>query len=76
MAKRDYVHLAVHKCLVDEINRVHTECEKLGLLVNKKWASAIVAEKSKNNKMNQKEIIDFIKRLKGVLVNEQSIRKL
>lgn len=72
MAKRDYIHCAVHKSLVEEINRVHVECEKLGLFLNKKWASAVVAEKSKNHKMKQPELVEFIKRLKGVLVNEKA----
>lgn len=72
MAKRDYIHCAVHKSLAEEINRVYIECEKIGIFINKKLASAIVAEKSKNHKMNQKEITGFIKRLKGVLINEKN----
>lgn len=76
MAKRDYLHTAIHKCLVEEINRVHIECQKLGLFLNKKWASAVVAEKSKNNRMNQKEITEFIKKMKGVLVNNESVKRL
>ena len=74
MAKRDYIHCAVHKSLVEEINRVHIECEKLGLFLNKKWASAIVAEKSKNHKMKQIELVEFLKKIRGVLVNEKTIK--
>ena len=76
MAKRDYIHCSVHESLANEIRRVHMECQKIGIFVNKKWASAIVAEKSKNHKMNQKEITEFIKKMKGVLGDEQSIKKL
>lgn len=72
MAKRDYVHCAVHKNLVEEINRVLIECERLGLFINKKWASAIVAEKSKNHKMKQPELVEFLKKMRGVLVNEKA----
>ena len=72
MAKRDYIHCAVHESLVKEINRVLTECERLGLFINKKWASAILAEKSKNHKMKQPELVEFIKKTKGVLVNEKA----
>jgi len=72
MAKRDYINTAIHKNLAEEISRVYTECQKLGLFLNKKWASAVVAEKSKNNKMNQKEIVEFVKKMRGILVNEKA----
>lgn len=67
MAKGDIIHDAFHKNLVDEINRVRLDCEKIGIFLNKKLASALVAEKSKRGKMQEYEIKEYIKDLRGII---------
>ena len=69
MAKRDYVRGGFHTSLAKEIERVLLECENAGIFLNKKEASAVVAEKSKRGKMNTLEIQDYIKQLKRGLSN-------
>ena len=68
MAKNDIIHGHYHKALAKEISRVLSECERLGIFVNKSEASAIVAMKSKKGPADEKEIIAYIKRLKGAVV--------
>jgi len=63
---KDYIHGAYHKELADEINRVLLNCEKNGIFINKKNASAIVAEKSKKGKMTLVEIKEYVKRLRKI----------
>lgn len=67
MSKGDIVHDAYHKNLVDEIRRVLLDCEKIGIFLNKKLASALVAEKSKKGKMSEFEIKEFIKKMRGIV---------
>jgi len=64
MAKRDYVRGGFHTSLAKEINRVFVECENAGIFLNKKEASAVVAEKSKRGRMSLIEIQEYIKRIK------------
>lgn len=68
MAKRDYVHGAYHKNLQEEIMRVLGECEKIGVFLNKKEASAVVSEKSRRGMMNKKELEEYIKKIKGIII--------
>lgn len=67
MNKDEIVHDAFHKNLVEEIKRVLLDCEKIGIFLNKKLASALVAEKSKRGKINEFEIKEFIKHLRGIV---------
>ncbi len=66
MVKRDYVHGAYHKKLKEEIMRVLIECERIGIFLNKKEASAVVSEKSKKGMMNKKEVVEYVRRIKGI----------
>jgi len=66
MVKNDYIHGAYHKDLAKEIKRVLLECEKIGIFMNKKEASALVSQKSKRGFMTQKEIIDYVRRVRKV----------
>jgi len=63
----DFVHDAYHKNLAEEIKRVLIDCEKIGIFLNKKLASALVAEKSKRGKMSDVEIKDYIRGLRGIV---------
>jgi len=65
MVKQDYVHGAYHKNLANEIQRVLLECGKIGILMNKKLATALIAEKSKRGMMTKKEIEEYLKELGG-----------
>ena len=65
--QKDIVHDAYHRNLAEEIKRVLLECEDLGIFLNKKLASALVAEKSKRGKINEWEIKRIIKNLRGII---------
>jgi len=70
MVRGDIVHDAFHINLTNEIKRVMIDCEKLGIFLNKKLASALVSEKSKRGKMTDLEIKEYIKNLRGIIKNE------
>lgn len=66
MGKKDYIHGAYHKNLKEEIMRVLSECERVGIFLNKKEASAVVSEKSKKGMMNKKEVEEYVRKIKGL----------
>jgi len=66
MAKKDYIHGAYHKNLKEEIMRVLLECERIGIFLNKKEASAVVSEKSKKGLMNKGQITEYVRKIKGL----------
>lgn len=67
MSKGDIIHGAYHINLAEEIKRVLLNCEKMGIFLNQKLASALVAEKSRKNKMSEFEIKQFIQKLRGII---------
>jgi hypothetical protein len=54
--------------LEEEIRRILLNCEKLGIKVTKKEATAIIAEKSKRTILNKDEI-------SKLLINLRSLKK-
>lgn len=62
----DWVHDAFHKNLAIEIKRVMLECDKQGIFLNKKLATALVAEKSKRGKMTISEIKNYIRQIRNL----------
>jgi len=69
MVKDDFTHTAIPKELLETMNKVLIDCNKLGIFLNKKQAYLVVNEKAKRGKMNDIEIKEFIKRVRGVVNN-------
>jgi len=63
MVKNDIVRGFYHKSLAKEIERVLGDCKSIGLFINKKQATAIIAQKSKRGKMLKEEIIEYLNKL-------------
>jgi len=67
MARGDTFHGAFHINLEAEIKRVIEELERLGFLnVTKLEASDLIAERSKRFSMNNKDVMNFMKRKRGL----------
>ena len=67
IVKKGYVYDAVHFTLIKEIERVLWDCDKNGIFISKKIAGAIVSEKSKRGKMSKEEIIDYVRKIRGLI---------
>lgn len=66
MAKNDIVHGFYHKNLAEEISRLLLECDKIGIFITKKEATALIGERSKRCFMKKDEIIDYIRQLRKI----------
>jgi len=67
MAKeKDYVRSFYHVNLAKEIARVLLECNKQGIFIDKKEATAIIAEKSRRSVMSKADIETYVKQIKGI----------
>lgn len=68
MAKeKDWVRSFYHINMAKEISRVLLECNKQGIFIDKKEATAIIAEKSRRSVMNKTDIENYIKKIKGIV---------
>jgi predicted ABC-type ATPase len=63
----DIVHGFYHKNLAEEINRLLMDCNKLGIFITKKEATALIAERSKRGFMPKAEILTYIKKIKNLI---------
>ena len=62
----DIVHSFYHKKMEEEIKRLLLDCQKMGIFINKKEATALIAERSKRGFMTKTQILEYITQLKGV----------
>jgi hypothetical protein len=64
---KDIVHSFYHKNMAEEIDRLLIDCRKMGVFISKKEATALIAERSRRGFMTKTEILDYIRKLKGVI---------
>jgi predicted ABC-type ATPase len=62
----DIIHGFYHKNLAEEINRLLLDCNKIGIFITKKEATALIAERSRRGFMPKADILNYIKQLKGI----------
>ena len=69
--EKDWVRSFYHINLAKEISRVLLECNKQGIFIDKKEATAIIAEKSRRSIMSKSEIENYVKQIKGIVKWEE-----
>lgn len=63
----DIVHGFYHKNLANEIARLLLDCQKIGIFITKKEATALIAERSRRGFMPKADIILYIKKIKNII---------
>jgi predicted ABC-type ATPase len=61
---KDIIYGFYHKNLAEEINRLLIDCNKIGIFITKKEATALIAERSKKGFMAKADILTYIRQLK------------
>jgi hypothetical protein len=61
---RDIIHGFYHKCLDEEIKRLLMDCKEIGININIKEATALIAEKSKRGFMPKSDILDYLAKVR------------